>query len=124
LAELHGNTNLEICRKCGKQFLRDFDVCSYYNNKHKTGRQCSKCSNDLYDSIINFGENLPEKEITSGFEHSNKADLCLCMGSSLRVTPAAKMPEIVGKKKKNLVIVKYLKNSIGWSCKFDNSCHV
>lgn len=59
---------------------------------HKTGRKCA-CGGDLYDSIINFGENLPEKELNNGFEHSEKADLCLAMGSSLTVTPAADMPK-------------------------------
>lgn len=33
------------------------------------------------------------------------ADLCLAMGSSLRVTPAADMPKLVGKAKKDLVII-------------------
>jgi NAD-dependent SIR2 family protein deacetylase len=32
----------------------------------------------------------------AGFKNSEKADLCLAMGSSLRVTPAADMPKIVG----------------------------
>jgi len=50
----------------------------------------------LVDSIINFGESLPERELHEGFENSEKADLCLVMGSSLRVTPAANMPRIVG----------------------------
>lgn len=58
---------------------------------HKTGRKCI-CGGDLYDSIINFGENLPEKELNAGFENSEKADLCLALGSSLTVTPAADMP--------------------------------
>jgi NAD-dependent histone deacetylase SIR2 len=46
--------------------------------------------------------------MNEGFAHSYEADLCLAMGSSLRVTPAANMPEAVGKNKKkgkNLVIV-------------------
>lgn len=36
---------------------------------HKTGRKCV-CGGDLYDSIINFGENLPEKALEDGFQHS------------------------------------------------------
>ena len=39
-----------------------------------------------------------------GFEHGNKADLCLALGSSLRVTPAADIPKEVAKRKKRLVI--------------------
>ena len=26
LAELHGNTNLETCKKCSRQYLRDFET--------------------------------------------------------------------------------------------------
>ena len=28
LSELHGNTNLETCRSCGRQYLRDFETRS------------------------------------------------------------------------------------------------
>ena len=59
----------------------------------------------MHDSIINFGENLPELDLDLGFAHSAEADLCLAMGSSLRVSPACNMAELVGKNKKNLVIV-------------------
>jgi len=55
-------------------------------------------------AFINFGENLPEKELEDGFSESNKADLCLVLGSSLTVKPAASMPETVAKRGYNLVI--------------------
>merc|ERR1719397_10920 len=68
---------------------------------------CTKerCKGRLVDSIINFGESLPEKPLNDGFENAEKADVCLVLGSSCTVTPAADMPKKVGKRGKNLVIV-------------------
>jgi len=113
LAELHGNTNLESCEKCGKQYLRDFRCRVRKDPQHYTGRKCtmSQCSGKLRDSIINFGENLPEKPLDDAGLHSEKADVCLAMGSSLTVTPAADFPKLVGKSKK-LVIVNLQKTPL------------
>ena len=61
ISEVHGNTNLEICKKCGTNYMRDFRVRNAQKDKdHKTGRNCDDraCGGDLEDSIINFGENL------------------------------------------------------------------
>lgn len=115
LAELHGNTNLEICGKCKKKYMRDFRCRTALKAlEHKTTRKCDDpaCRGDLFDSIINFGESLPEKELDESFDHAKDADLCLAMGSSLRVTPAANIPELVGKRKKNLVIVNLQKTPL------------
>ena len=39
--EVHGNTNLEICEKCNKKYMRDFRVREAKVNKdHKTSRTC------------------------------------------------------------------------------------
>ena len=43
--------------------------------------------------------------MADGFKNAKKADLCISLGSSLTVTPAADMPYIVSKKG-NLIIVK------------------
>jgi NAD-dependent SIR2 family protein deacetylase len=109
LAELHGNVNLERCKKCGKEYLRDYEIGCTLN--HVTGRLCTipGCNGVLLDSIINFGENLPKREVREGFDNSLKADLCLALGSSLRVTPAADMPAQTVEKGGKLVIVKYAK---------------
>ncbi len=115
LAELHGNTNLEICKKCNKKYMRDFRCRTAQKVlDHITMRKCDNpaCRGDLYDSIINFGESLPEKELNDSFAHAKKADLCLAMGSSLRVTPAANIPETVGERKNDLVIVNLQKTPI------------
>ena len=52
----------------------------------------SNCNGKLYDSIINFGENLKEEILNTGWEKGKNADLMLSLGSSLRVTPACDIP--------------------------------
>jgi len=64
---------------------------------HRTSRDCAdpKCKGFLNDSIINFGENLPKREITAAFKHAGEADMCIVLGSSLRVRPACQVPEVI-----------------------------
>ncbi|CAF3412209.1 unnamed protein product, partial [Rotaria sp. Silwood2] len=105
IAELHGNSNLEICKKCQTKYLRDFRTRTAIKaHDHQTTRKCAKCRSTLYDSIINFGENLPKQELEASFEHARKADVCLVLGSSLRVTPAADIPQLVGEHGGQLII--------------------
>jgi len=60
LLELHGNIYLEKCVKCKHEYFRKFSVGSGRN--HETGRKCEQkgCDGKLLDSIIHFGENLPQ----------------------------------------------------------------
>lgn len=107
LCELHGNTNLEVCIKCGARYLRDFRTRNARKvHDHFTGRFCddSKCKGRLKDSIINFGEDLPEEDLSKAYLHAEKADLCIAIGSSLRVTPANEIPRIVARNQGKLVI--------------------
>lgn len=71
MAELHGNCYKELCEQCRKEYLRTFDV-AVGRRDHKTGRKCSECGGHLIDSIINFGENLPESEVKSTELHSKQ----------------------------------------------------
>ena len=57
------------------------------------------------DSVVNFGESLPKKELKAGFHHAIRSDLCLALGSSLRVNPAASMPFTTAERGHKLVIV-------------------
>lgn len=95
LAELHGNTNLEICMKCEREHMRDYRVRTAQKVKeHKTGRKCDTpgCGGDLKDTIINFGETLNLEIMEKGFMLSAMSDLIVAMGSSMRVCPANQMP--------------------------------
>ena len=95
LAELHGNTNLELCTKCGGEQMRDFRVrCAAKATAHQTGRICERsgCKGKLKDSIINFGDNLESHILQKSSDNCDEADLVICMGSSMRVNPACDLP--------------------------------
>ena len=94
ISELHGNSNLEVCIKCKRGYMRDFRVRTAQTTKeHKTGRKCDNksCGGDLKDTVINFGENLDAQILEDGFNHGACADVMLVLGSSLRVNPACEM---------------------------------
>lgn len=115
IAELHGNTNIERCTDCGKDYLRDFRVRNAQKvHDHDTGRKCDdpSCNGKLKDTIINFGEGLPEEDLNNAFNHAECSDLCLAMGSSLRVTPAADIPKVVAENGGKLVIVNLQKTPL------------
>ncbi len=121
ISELHGNSFLEKCWKCSASYLRDAPVRQRKNAQnggrcaeckkrvphfcHCTPNSCEKCNAILKDSIIHFKENLPEEDLECAFQHSEAADLCVVIGSSCRVTPAADIPQRVGERGKALVII-------------------
>ena len=80
LAELHGNLTKLRCPHCGRQVDKDTAASS-----------CS-CGGSLVSSVVDFGQSLPEKDLTESFYHSQQCDLFVAVGSSLVVTPAAQMP--------------------------------
>ncbi|KAG4435789.1 hypothetical protein IFR05_008733 [Cadophora sp. M221] len=108
ISELHGNSNLESCRDCGKEFIRDFRAVATYEKTvrdHRTGRKCARCGGVLQDSIINFGESLPAEALQRAFDNAKRADFCLVLGSSLTVSPANEIPEVTGRKKNARLVI-------------------
>ena len=115
LAELHGNTNLEICVKCKRHHMRDYNVRTGKQARpHMTGRICDTpgCGGELKDTIINFGEGLDQDVVRKGFEKSNETDLYICMGSSMRVSPANTMPLEAKMRNAKLVMINLQKTPI------------
>eukprot|EP00658_Telonema_sp_P-2_P059665 TRINITY_DN4881_c0_g1_i16.p1 TRINITY_DN4881_c0_g1~~TRINITY_DN4881_c0_g1_i16.p1 ORF type:complete len:444 (+),score=109.20 TRINITY_DN4881_c0_g1_i16:110-1441(+) len=137
LAELHGNTNLEYCGWCGKEYMRDFrastgrrtqgrelrqklwrahsklELINPRKGNHYTGRrcQCQDCPGYLFDSTIDFGDNLPTVHINRGFSLADQAGLCIVLGSRCSVSPACDMPISVGESGRDLVVVNLQKTS-------------
>ncbi|TPX32996.1 hypothetical protein SmJEL517_g03966 [Synchytrium microbalum] len=109
LAELHGNTNIERCLVCSKHYYRPFRVrplgAADPSGRHLTGRKCEQCVGLLRDSIVHFGEGLPDRDLEAGFEHSRKCDLMVVLGSSLSVYPAAELPHRAAQAGAQFVII-------------------
>merc|ERR1712217_853576 len=85
------------------------------------------CGGNLYDTIINFNENLNQATLDKAEQNTDQCDVMLALGSSLTVTPAADMPQEVGLRwanevqsgqnpKNNLIIVNLQKTPL------DNLC--
>ncbi|MBK5099829.1 MAG: hypothetical protein JJE15_02405 [Desulfobacteraceae bacterium] len=93
LAELHGNIRKLRCTKCGKTYDRS------------TGQTICECGGGFVRSVVDFGQSLPERDLSLSFEHSRKSDLFIVVGSSLVVTPAADMPMDALRSGAKLVII-------------------
>jgi mono-ADP-ribosyltransferase sirtuin 6 len=46
----------------------------------------------LKDTVLDWEDALPPEEMNSAKEHCRSADLVLCLGTSLQITPACNMP--------------------------------
>ncbi|KAL5974371.1 ditrans,polycis-polyprenyl diphosphate synthase [Asimina triloba] len=81
LAELHGNSFRELCPSCGTEYIRDFEVETI--GMKKTSRRCSSqdCGEKLKDTVLDWEDALPLKEMNLAEKHSKSADVTLCLGT-------------------------------------------
>ncbi|XP_063312007.1 NAD-dependent protein deacylase sirtuin-6 [Pelobates fuscus] len=111
LSELHGNMFVEECTKCGKQYVRDVVVGTM--GLKPTGRLCDvskvrglrACRGKLIDTILDWEDSLPDRDLNMANEACRKADLSITLGTSLQIKPSGNLPLLTKKKGGKLVIV-------------------
>ncbi|XP_069623955.1 NAD-dependent protein deacylase sirtuin-6 isoform X2 [Ranitomeya imitator] len=111
LSELHGNMFVEECTKCGKQYVRDHVVGTM--GLKATGRLCDvpkvrglrACRGKLIDTILDWEDALPDKDLNLADEACRKADLAITLGTSLQIKPSGNLPLLTKRKGGKLVIV-------------------
>jgi NAD-dependent deacetylase len=99
--ELHGNTRTIFCRRCNKTYSID-EI--YKRLKYELPPRCL-CGGVLKPGTVLFGEPLPQYALDLAKLAAQNCDMCLVLGSSLVVYPAASIPRIAQKNGAVLVIV-------------------
>ena len=86
--ELHGNIWRARCQMCSETFdTRDLP-------DDERPPVCQMCGDFLRPNVVLFGKNLPEKVFETAVKRAQNCDVCLVVGTSSVVYPAASLPEI------------------------------
>lgn len=85
--ELHGGKDWLVCLSCAReQALQDVVL------KPPEPPLCPACEAPLKPKVVLFGETLPAKVLNAAFDAAARCDLCLVLGTSAVVEPAASLP--------------------------------
>jgi NAD-dependent deacetylase len=90
--EVHGSVATASCLACGATY--PLAETRERLDADPEGIPRCDCGQPLKPDVVLFGELLPEAEIQRGYELAERADLLLCVGSSLEVWPVAELPQV------------------------------
>ncbi len=90
IIEIHGTAFSVSCLKCGKKYDRD-----EIEQRIQSGVRvpyCDQCSGILKPETISFGQAMPQDKMERAIAYAEECELCIVLGSSLVVYPAASVP--------------------------------
>ncbi len=90
IIEIHGTAFSVSCLSCGKKYDRN-DIQERLNSGVKVP-YCDDCAGILKPDTISFGQAMPEDKMADSLMYARECDLCIVLGSSLVVYPAASVP--------------------------------
>ncbi|MGH7044595.1 MAG: SIR2 family NAD-dependent protein deacylase [Acetobacteraceae bacterium] len=101
--ELHGNTTYAACLDCAARH----EIADLHAAFAATGAapRCRGCGGWVKTATISFGQAMPEAAMARAQEAVLAADLCLAIGSSLVVYPAAGFPRLAKRAGARLAIL-------------------
>jgi NAD-dependent SIR2 family protein deacetylase len=115
LVECHGHFRSASCIQCGKE--ADIHSVKESITVHQKPPVCQHCTSSTHSKskasrqpayvkpdIVFFGENLPNRFFKSLQSDLEVADLCLILGTSLRVPPTAWIPDEVSSSCKRVLL--------------------
>jgi len=88
--ELHGNNKWIRCTKCNRRY--PYQEVRDRVNAGEEVPDCLSCHGILKPEVVFFGESLPADVLEEATARAGNCDLCIVIGSTLVVYPAAYMP--------------------------------
>ena len=92
LIEVHGSISHSSCLECLRRYELE-DVRARLAADPDGVPRCD-CGHALKPDVVLFGEFLPEAAMDRATELAERADVLLCVGSSLEVYPVAGLPDV------------------------------
>jgi NAD-dependent protein deacetylase/lipoamidase len=102
VVEVHGSIETSSCVRCPASYGIE-EVEALFDGDGVA--VCSDCGSPVKPDVVLFGELLPESAMARAQQLAERADLMLCIGSSLAVYPAAGLPRLTMERGGRLAIV-------------------
>jgi len=91
VVEVHGSIESSTCCSCNASYGIE-EVDGLFGEGGVA--ECASCAGPVKPDVVLFGEMLPEAAMRQAHELAVRAELMLCVGSSLVVHPVAGLPEV------------------------------
>lgn len=103
IIEIHGTAFSVTCLSCGRVYDRD-EIQKRLSEGLRVP-YCDACRGPLKPATISFGQAMPQEKLDLAFKCASACDLCMVLGSSLAVYPAASIPAYAAEAGAPLMIV-------------------
>ncbi|MEQ9316708.1 MAG: Sir2 family NAD-dependent protein deacetylase [Henriciella sp.] len=100
--EIHGNASYAKCLDCGMRHELEELRAPWEADEEII---CVNCAGLLKTATISFGQAMPEDKMERASAEAETCDLCIVLGSSLVVYPAAGIPVLAVRAGAKLVII-------------------
>jgi NAD-dependent deacetylase len=91
VVEVHGSIETSSCTRCATVFEID-EVEELFDEEGVA--ICSACRGAVKPDVVLFGELLPESAMARAHGLAERAELMICVGSSLAVHPVSGLPQL------------------------------
>src|SRR5262245_50569010 len=90
VVELHGNNTYAVCLSCARRY--ELSWVKERFNASGQAPDCPDCDGHIKSATVSFGQAMPEAAMQRAEDMTRSCELCLAIGSSLVVWPAAGFP--------------------------------